>query len=242
MREAQEPAEVRVAAEVARDHDDLLAVHLQRRADDRLHPELAAGLEKLHRAIDPAAVGDRERRHLQLCRPGGQLERMRPAIQEREVGVTVQLDVGVHDRTCRPMLLAWPELISDATFAVSAVTRFESSSRARASSSVTSASSCATRSSTTRMTGRPRQDGSYMRASAKGCVSPGSETSSRCAATRRSLATKIGDCHLFVERDTVVDGPEGNVRRIWHQPQGRRRSPRGDPAGSFLFLRRPIRP
>src|SRR5258708_2461809 len=139
MREAQQPAEVGVATQVARDHDDLLAVDLQCRADDRLHPELAAGLEKFHRAVDPSAVGDRERRHLELGRLGCQLKRMRSAIQKREVGVAVQLDVRVHNRTCRPMLLAWPGWPSDATFAVRARTRSESLSRARASSSAISA-------------------------------------------------------------------------------------------------------
>jgi hypothetical protein len=64
----------------------------------------------------------------------------------------------------------------------------------------------------------------------------GSATSSRWAATRRSLATKIGDCHPLEGLVTVGDGPEGNVRGIWHQPQGRRRSQRSEPAGSLLFL------
>src|SRR5450830_768815 len=38
-------------------------------------------------------------------------------------------------------------------------------------------------------------------------------------------------------RVTFSSGPEGNVRGIWHQPQGRRRSQRSEPAGSILFLR-----
>src|SRR5712691_10437473 len=96
MRKAQKPAEVRIAAQVASDDDDLLAVHLERGADDRLDSELAAGLEELHCSVDAAAVGDRERRHLELRRPHHQLGWMRPAVKEREVGVAVQLDIRRH--------------------------------------------------------------------------------------------------------------------------------------------------
>ena len=63
-------------------------------ADDRLDAQLAARLEEAHRAVDAAAVGDRERGHLELGGPQRQLKRMRAAVQEREVGVAVQLDVG----------------------------------------------------------------------------------------------------------------------------------------------------
>ena len=61
---AQEPAEVRVAAEIAGDEDELFAIDLEGAADDRFDPELAARLEVAHRAIDAAPVGDCERRHL----------------------------------------------------------------------------------------------------------------------------------------------------------------------------------
>src|SRR4030081_213905 len=55
-------------------------------------------------------------------------------------------------------------------------------------------------------------------------------------ATRRSQATNLGDCGPRESRATFAYGPEGNVRGIWHQPQGRRRSQRGGPSGSLLFL------
>src|SRR5258708_18728789 len=134
---------------------------------------------------------------------------MRPTIKEREVGVAVQLDVWVHDRIGRPMLLAWPGWwISDATFAARAKTRFESSSPARASSSVTSASSCATRSFTPKAR-QPRGRHLFEVKSRAGRTLPaGSATFFKRTATRRSLATKIGDCQPFDGRDKLVQPPK----------------------------------
>src|SRR5207245_8958376 len=62
----QEPAEIRIATEIAGDEDELLAVDLEGGADDRLDSELAASLEVAHRAVDAAPVRDRECRHLEL--------------------------------------------------------------------------------------------------------------------------------------------------------------------------------
>src|SRR6185312_11460547 len=58
VREAEQPAEVGVAAQVAGDHDQLLAVDLERGSDQRLDADLPAGLEEADRAIDAATVGD----------------------------------------------------------------------------------------------------------------------------------------------------------------------------------------
>ena len=62
----QEPAEIRIATEIAGDEDELLAIDLEGGADDRLDAELAASLEVAHRAVDAAPVRDRECRHLEL--------------------------------------------------------------------------------------------------------------------------------------------------------------------------------
>ncbi len=96
MSEGEEAAQVGVAAQVARDEDQLLTVDLQRAADDGLDAELAARLQVADRTVHAATVGDRERRHLELCGPHRQLIRMRAAVQEREVGVAVELDIGRH--------------------------------------------------------------------------------------------------------------------------------------------------
>src|SRR5205823_14427039 len=87
------PAHVGVAAQVARDEDQLLTVDLQRAADDGLDAELAARLEVTYRAVDASVVGDGEGGHLELGRTHGELVGVRAAIEEREVRVAVQLDV-----------------------------------------------------------------------------------------------------------------------------------------------------
>ncbi len=91
--DAEQAAEVRVAAQVARDEDHLLAVDLERAADDRLDAQLAARLEVADGAVDTSVVGDRERGHSKLRRAHRELVRVRPAVEEGEVGVGVQLDV-----------------------------------------------------------------------------------------------------------------------------------------------------
>jgi hypothetical protein len=163
---------------------------------------------------------------------------MRATVEEGEVGVAVQLDVWVHVRACMPMLLAWAigGKPRGAAFAARVRTRFGSSSPARAFLSVTAALSFATR-SFARM-GPPRQDRPVtVRPHPSGPVPAGSATSFGRTATRGSQATNLGDCGPRDRRATVVHGPEGYERGIWHQPQGRSRRQRGDPLGSFLFLR-----
>ncbi len=97
--DGQQATEVRIAAEIASDEDQLIAVDLERAADDRFDAELAAGLKVAHSAVDPAAVGDGERGHLELRSSHGQLIGVRPAVEEREVGMAVQLDIGRHRLT-----------------------------------------------------------------------------------------------------------------------------------------------
>ena len=91
--DAEQAAQVRVAAEVARDEDQLFAVDLEGAADDRLDAELATGLKMAHGAVDATSVGDGKRRHLELGRAHRQLVGVRAAVQEGEVGVAVELDV-----------------------------------------------------------------------------------------------------------------------------------------------------
>jgi hypothetical protein len=96
VRDAQQPAEVGVAAEVACDQHHFFAFDLEGGADQWLDAHLAARLQKTNRAVHAAAVGDGGGRHLQLRRAQSQLVGMRAAVEEREVGVAVQLDVRRH--------------------------------------------------------------------------------------------------------------------------------------------------
>ena len=80
--DAEEAAEVRVAAQVAREQDQLFAVDLECAPDDGFDAHLSACLEVAHRAVNTALVGDRERGHIELGRAHGQLIGMRAAVQE----------------------------------------------------------------------------------------------------------------------------------------------------------------
>ena len=102
--EGEQAAEVGVAAQVASDHHHVLAVDLERGADERLHPDLATRLEKPNRAVNAAAVGDRERGHAELGCLERQLGGMGAAVQEGKVGMAVQLDVRIHARATRGSL------------------------------------------------------------------------------------------------------------------------------------------
>jgi hypothetical protein len=95
--EADQAAEVGVAAEVACYQQHFGAIDLKGSPDQRLDPDLPACLQELHRSIDATPVGDRQRGHLQLGSAHGQLGRVRASVEEREVGVTVKLDVWIHE-------------------------------------------------------------------------------------------------------------------------------------------------
>src|SRR5712692_3687691 len=90
----EQPAQPRIAGEVARDDHELLAVDLEGGADQWLDADLAARLQEADRAVDAAGVGDGERRHLELGGSRRQLIWVRAAVKEGEVGVAVKLDVG----------------------------------------------------------------------------------------------------------------------------------------------------
>ena len=91
--EGEEPAQIGIAGQVARDEDQLFAVDLERAADDRPDPELAAGLEMADGAVDAAMVGDGEGGHLELGRARRELIGMRSSVEEGEVRVAVELDI-----------------------------------------------------------------------------------------------------------------------------------------------------
>ena len=73
---AEQAAEVGVAAQIASEHHDVLAVDLERGADERLHADLSTRLQKPDGAVNAAAVGDRKRRHAELRCAKRQLRRM----------------------------------------------------------------------------------------------------------------------------------------------------------------------
>ena len=101
---SEQAAQVRVAAQVARDHHHVLAVDLERGADERLHPDLATRPEKSDSAVHASAVGDCERWHAELGCLKRQLGGMRATVEEGKVGVAVQLDVRIHARATRGSL------------------------------------------------------------------------------------------------------------------------------------------
>ena len=96
MCDGEEPAEVRVAAQVTGDQEQFGPIDLQGRADQRLDSNLPAGLKEADRPVHASGVGDCQGGHLELGRPHRQLGWMGSPVQEREVGVAVELDVGRH--------------------------------------------------------------------------------------------------------------------------------------------------
>src|SRR5690242_15579255 len=104
--DAEQPAQPRVAGEVAGDHYELLAVDLQGSANQGLDASLAARLQEAKSAVDAAGVGDGKRRHLELGRSHRQLVGMRAAIKEGEVRMAVKLYVRAHASASHPLLCA----------------------------------------------------------------------------------------------------------------------------------------
>ncbi len=95
MRAGQEPAEVAPPALVLDEQRQVAAV-LERQlgAVQRPQPDRLARLRVLHRAADVVVVGQRERLVPQLGSRDRQLVRQRGAVEEREGGMGVQLDIG----------------------------------------------------------------------------------------------------------------------------------------------------
>jgi hypothetical protein len=63
-------------------------------ADDRLHALLARLPVELDRAGEAPVVGERHRRHLQLGRAGRQLRDPAGPVEDRVLGVDVEVDEG----------------------------------------------------------------------------------------------------------------------------------------------------
>jgi hypothetical protein len=84
-------------------HDRVAELDLD--PDDRPEPGLLEGRRRPDDPVETLVIGDREAAQPELGRPLGQLVRGRRAIEEREVGMAVELGVGGHrrtenDRTC----------------------------------------------------------------------------------------------------------------------------------------------
>ena len=67
-------------------------------AGDRAEAERPRRVRELERAVDAVVVGERERLVAELDGAGGELLRLRGAVEERVGGVAVELDVGRRTR------------------------------------------------------------------------------------------------------------------------------------------------
>ena len=95
VRARQQPAEVAPSALVLDEQRQVAAVvERQLGAVQRAQPNRLGRLGVLHRAADVVVVGQRERLVPQLARRDGLFVRQRSAVEEREGGVRVQLDIG----------------------------------------------------------------------------------------------------------------------------------------------------
>jgi hypothetical protein len=94
VRLRDQPAEVAVAGRILDQEGEVEVLDGELRSDDRSDVEVLAGMRELHRAPQPVVVGERESGISELGRRGRELEWGRGPIQERERGMTVQLDVG----------------------------------------------------------------------------------------------------------------------------------------------------
>jgi len=97
VRGGDQAAEVLVAgARLAQQRQVPARVERDLRPRDRPHPHRLGGDRVLHRAVDAVVVGDRHRRVAVVGSGSCHLDRMRGAVEERERGVRVQLDVAAH--------------------------------------------------------------------------------------------------------------------------------------------------
>ena len=97
VRLGEEPAEVRVTAPALHEQRQVCAsIQCHLRARDRPHAEELRRVRELERAVDPVVIGERERLVPELGRGRRELLRLGRAVEERERGVAVQLDVA-HD-------------------------------------------------------------------------------------------------------------------------------------------------
>jgi hypothetical protein len=78
-------------------HDRVAELDLD--PDDRPETGLLEGRRRPDDPVETLVIGDREAAQPELGRPLGQLVRGRCAIEEREVGMAVELGVGGHRRT-----------------------------------------------------------------------------------------------------------------------------------------------
>src|SRR2546425_7519205 len=94
MRFRDQAAQVRVPFRRLRENRDVRTVEQSKlRARDRLEAELFRFLRERHRAVQPVVIGERERGVAELRRGERELLGERGAVEEREGGVAVELDV-----------------------------------------------------------------------------------------------------------------------------------------------------
>ena len=94
VRLGEKAAEVRVTGRRLDEERDVRAVGKRRlRARDRAQAERLRRMGELERAVDPVVIGERQRLVAELDGTGGQLLRLRGAVEERVGGVAVELDV-----------------------------------------------------------------------------------------------------------------------------------------------------
>ena len=101
--EARELDQVAVARVVGREEREVRVALLLRApvvgdvdlaAEDRLHALLARLLVELDRAGERAVIGERDGRHLELGRPRGERRNAAGAVEDRVLGVDVEMDEG----------------------------------------------------------------------------------------------------------------------------------------------------
>ena len=109
MRRRHQPDEILVTGFVTREEREMISGitlrirpvldraggHVGFHADDRLDPGLGRRLVKFNRAMQVAVIGNRDRRHLHFGRLLHQLLHPHRAIEERILGVQVEMNEGI---------------------------------------------------------------------------------------------------------------------------------------------------
>ena len=86
---------IRVAVDAPLAHEPRARRHVDLAADDRLDPGVLASFVKVDRAIHHAVVGHPDRRHLELRRPRDHGRDATCPIEQRVLGVVVEVDEGL---------------------------------------------------------------------------------------------------------------------------------------------------
>ena len=79
-------------------------------AEDRLHAVLLRLLDEVDRARERAVVGERDGRHLELRGPRGERRDAARPVEDRELGVDVEMDERSGFRHGKPIVLGGPDV------------------------------------------------------------------------------------------------------------------------------------